>query len=175
MLLNYTHLLEELQKALARRFLEQPSFINVPGRSTVMRLDQFYYLALYPDFPAQLGKLTRQSEETVTDVLIRTGNLIIRREQRRPSLRLRLVWPEGRGRLKRAKLTVCFLQAGFIDRALLLYAQRQDPLPVSSLRIESKDKGFVSHFLTDKTELAGFAFYDSSHGATRAKPAENAR
>lgn len=175
MLVDYTSLLEDLKKALAKRFLEQPSFINIPGHSPVMRLDQFYYLALYPDFSALLGKIVRKPAETVTDVLVRTGNLITRRGQRRPSLRVRLVWPEGSGRLKRAKLTVCFLHADFIDRALLLYARRQTPLPVSSLRIEAADKGFVSHFLTDKTELGEHAFYDSTHRASRGKSPKNAR
>ncbi len=174
MLVDYTSLLEELQKGLAKRFLEQPSFLNVPGRSPAMRLDHSYFLALFPDFPAALGKIARIDADTVTEALIRTGNLIIRREQRRPSLRLRLVWPEGRGRLKRAKLQVCFLHAGFIDRALLLYAKRQEPLPVSELRIEASDRGFVSHFLANKTEVAGFAFYDSSHAATRRRPVKNA-
>ena len=172
MLVDYSNLLEELQKALVRRFLEQPSIINVPGRSPVVRLDQFYYLALYPDFPELLGKIARIPADTVNDVLTRTGSLVTRREQRRPSLRLRLVWPEGRGRLKKAKLTVCFLHADFIDRALLLYAQRQDPLPVSPLRIEAADKGFVSHFLADKTEVAQSVFYDSSHKTTRGRPSK---
>ncbi len=175
MLVDYTSLLEELQKALAKRYLEQPSFLNVPVRSTIMRLDQFYFLALYPDFPAVLGKITHIKTETVSEVLIRTGNLMVRREQRRPSLRLRLVWPEGRGRLKRAKLNVCFIHAGFIDRALLLYAQRQEPLPFSELRIEASDRGFVSHFLANKAEVAGFAFYDSSQTTRRHRPAESAR
>jgi len=71
-------------------------------------------------------------------------------------LKAGLVWRTDKN--KTMRLAISFLLAGFVDRAVMMYAGARAPLPVSDLRINKADKSLVDKFFTGKTTLHDAVF-----------------
>jgi hypothetical protein len=59
------------------------------------------------------------------------------------------------------RLTVDFLPAEFIDRAVVLYGGEPSPLPVSRLRVHIREKERLAAFFAGRTPIMDLAFAPS--------------
>ncbi|QGY41649.1 hypothetical protein GM415_16480 [Pseudodesulfovibrio cashew] len=151
---DYTETLERLQQALGRAFADQPWMLNMPGRSMACKIDQYYYLAVMPAFVEQLARLGGTFPDKVSEVLIRTGNLITRLPDRDPVLPLTVSWGGSPVTLRAA-----FVDADFIDRAVKTYGGMGMIPTVSDLKISSADKVRVEEFFEGKTPPQKLAYF----------------
>jgi hypothetical protein len=153
--LDYSQILTTLQKQLGQRFLEDPKLLNVPGSSVACKIDPLYYLALFPSFSRSMAQLAGVLPESVEETLIRTGNLITPSGSDDPTLLLQVSWKTG---MQPVKIKAGFVLAGFIDTGLKIYARRQEILPVSDVRIDSRDREQLDAFFAGKTSISSLAF-----------------
>jgi len=145
-LTDYQDLLTRLQKGLAGGFRDAPHVLNTPGQSLACRIDSGYYLALEPVFSEILARWAVGFPEGVVETLVHTGSLVYCKFMNTHILPLTLSW-EG----KDFEVQAAFLKADFIDRALKLYGGRQEPLPVSELRIRADERAAVEAFFGELT------------------------
>jgi len=153
-LTDYTEIVEKLQKALGRGFAEEPWILNVPGKSIACKIDQFYYLAVFPAFSEQLARLGGMFPDQVNKALVKTGNFITKAPERNPLLPLTLGWGGPPVKVKAA-----FVDADFIDRAVKTYGGLDSVLNVSELKISSADRERVEAFFEDKTPPQKLAYF----------------
>jgi len=146
---------DRLQRAVGAAYKRDKDFLNTPGRSPACKIDPHYYLAVQPNFINKLTRLTGFRPEKITSALITTANMIVN-PAREHVLKAGLVWRTDK--TKTMRLAISFLLAGFVDRAVMMYAGARDPLPVSDLRIHKADKSLVDNFFTGKTALHDAVF-----------------
>ncbi len=155
-MIDYTDLLNTMQKVLAEQYRQAPDLLNIPGRSLACRLDLFYFLAIQPGFSTFLARHCGVLPRKTTAALVHTGDIITAGPDKSHTLRLDVVW-DNWGRPRRARVLASLIHASFIDRALLLYAGIQ-PLTTSGLRIAAAERSRVAPLLAGKTELSSLAF-----------------
>ena len=167
MLLDYAEILTRLEMGLGRQYAAAPSLLNVPGVSAALKVDPFYYLALRPLFFELLGKWAAVPPWRVVETFSRTGNLVLGPDRARSPQPL-VVFEEGTGVTLR--LLADFVSATCIDRAVMAYGQEPGPLPVSSLRLDARQKPALDAFFAGTTPLAALAFGEPA-GGPFARPA----
>lgn len=150
---DYQETVARLQKGLAQAYLDDPSILNVPGRSVACKVDPGYYVALQPLFDEALARWAAMLPRNVRDALVRTGNMITKAPEREAVLQVGLAWG-GRHHVMR----VSFIEADFIDRALRTYAGTATGLEVSELGIERGHKPMLEEFFEDKQGLQELAY-----------------
>ena len=155
MLVDYTDIMDRLEKALGRHYADTPSILNIPGVSVALKIDPFYYLALRPAFFELLGKWAAVPPARVEETLSRTGNLVLGPGRSRYDKPIS-VFEDGTATV--LKLPADFLPAEWIDRAVTRYGNEAAPLPVSGLRLTSDQRSGLSPLFAGKTELAALAF-----------------
>lgn len=165
---NYIEILERLQRALAAAFDSSGEFLNRPGSSAAFKIDPDYYLVDLPQFAADLSAITGILPETVTETLVRTGNLAARGPERTCSLRLVAHLSRSGGRVQH--MEAGFLSAGFVDGALKLYGGRRKGLPLSDVRIDPGERTRVEAFLEGRPTLASIAYADKTPAAVLGRP-----
>ncbi len=153
-MIDYSELVNLLQKELGLRCSRSPGLLNVPGRSMACKLDPYYYLALHPGFVELLGKWAGRGSEVITEALVKTGVFATKPPERAPSIPLTLVWADGS---VRRKLDVSFLDAAWVERGLAMYSGAQSP-PISGLCIAKEERSAVDEFLENKTPVQGLGF-----------------
>lgn len=153
-LTDYTEVVERLQKAIGKGFVEEPWIFNMPGKSIACKIDQYYYLAVFPAFSEQLAKLGGMFPDQVNKALVKTGNFITKAPERNPLLSLTLGWGGTPVTVKAA-----FVDADFIDRALKTYGGLGAVLNVSELKISEADKAKVEALFEGKTPPQNLAYY----------------
>lgn len=153
-MIDYSQVVNDLQRELAQRAAEDPRLFNVPGVSLACRIDPWYFVGPHPGLVERMASWRSLRPVKVREALVRTGDLVTAPPERKVSLTLGLTWAA-----QRATMEVCFLHASFVDRALALYG-RSEPPPVSPLRIAAEDRGRVEAFLAGKTMVESLAFQD---------------
>lgn len=151
---DYTESIERLQKMLGKGFVDEPWMLNVPGKSIACKIDQYYYLAVMPAFVDQLGRLGGMFPDQVTEVLVKTGNVITNALDRNPVLPITVSWG-GRG----IGIRAAFVEADFIDRAVKIYGDMGSSLNVSDLKISQGDEATIKAFFEGKTPPQKLAYY----------------
>ena len=154
-MLDYAEIVDQVQRGLGKRYAQNPDILNVPGVSIACKIDPYYYLAAYRGSLLQLATWCLVLPDKLESALIRTASLVTRASDRCPSIILDTVWGEGRSR---ARIKGCFLDAEFVDRALMLYGGRTDPLPLSGLALSGRYREKVVRFLEGKTPVQQLAF-----------------
>lgn len=151
---DYTEIVGKLQQAIGKAFAEEPWILNMPGKSVACKIDQYYYLAVMPAFVEQLARYGGMLPETVTEALVKTGNLITKAPERDPLLPLTVGWGSRPVTIKAA-----FVDADFIDRAVKTYGGLGSILNVSDLKISEDDRAKVEAFFEDKTPPQNLSYY----------------
>ncbi|THB70068.1 MAG: hypothetical protein D6E12_03405 [Desulfovibrio sp.] len=154
-MIDFSRAVDILQRELAARYSLDPSLLNSPGHSVACKIDPYYYLAMFPGFTRRLDSWRLLGGGSSLDVLVKTGNLVTGAPGRQKNLELRVVWAEG---ARQAEITACFLHSGFVDRAMALYGNGQEP-PISTLRIHENDRTKVRAYLAGKTQVADLAYF----------------
>lgn len=155
MLTNMSEITDKVQKVLGREFLKASRVINVPGKSLACKVDPFYYLVPIDVFLRSLAVLTGTPPARLETALVKTGNLVSG-EQGATGLELDLLWQSAMS--GRARFRAGFLLSDFIDRALILYGGRSEPMPISHLRIDKSCRERVRRFFVGKTMPNSIAF-----------------
>lgn len=150
---DYQDALTRLQKGLAGGYRGAPQVINTPGQSLMCKVDPDYYLALEPVFTEILARWAVSFPQGVLETLVHTGNLVFCRPLGTHIIPLTVSWGGDDYEVQAA-----FLPAGFVDRALKLYAGVQDPLPVSELRIRADQRAAVEAFFAAMTPPSSLAY-----------------
>jgi hypothetical protein len=152
---DYARTLDRLQRGLGRAWREDPMILGVPGVSLAVKIDPFHYLAVHPAFLERLGRWAAVVPRAAREALLRGGDLLVGPGGRGHVLAVSAVW----GSPPRARrLRACFVLAGFVDRALLLYGGERSPLPVADLRLLGRERPAVDAFLQHKTRIDKTAF-----------------
>ena len=154
MLKDYSEIVERLQKALGRNYVQSPWLLNVPGQSIACKVDQHYYLAVMPAFVEQMGKIGGMLPDRVAEALVKTGNFITKAPERNPVVPLTLGWAGPPITVKAA-----FVEAEFIDRAVKTYGAAAGSLSVSELKISVADRPKLEAFFEGKTPPQDLAYY----------------
>lgn len=150
-------LLDRVQRGLGREYRGNPELINTPGRSLLLRLDPFYYIAPSEAFLLRAGRWGLLLPERVRELLIRSGDLVSHSRDRSYALKLRLLLRVG-GEPRPATLEACLLHSTFVDRALTLYGGLREPPPVALVLLAATERPKLAAFLEGKTMLADAAF-----------------
>ena len=145
----------DLQKVLGQAFQEHPEILNVAGRSLACKIDPNYYLAVEPAFTRTLSQAVLKLPSKVRDALIRTGNILTLGTKKEWVFNLGVCARGGKGQIK-----ACFMNAEFIDRALVLHGGRTGGLEVSDLRIQRRYQEALEKLFAGKTPLHDMAFED---------------
>jgi hypothetical protein len=154
-MIDYAEILPRIEKALGERHRGNPDLFNVPGVSLACKVDPFTYVALRPAFVAFAARWAGVPLAAAEETLTRTGNLLVDPGRRRLDGPLEVVADDS-GRVMR--LSVDFVLAAFIDRAVVLYGGEPGPLPVSRLRVHAREKPRLAVFFSGKTPLLDLAF-----------------
>lgn len=153
-LTDFSQTLERMQRALGRAYRENGSILNKEGSSIACKIDPNYYLGIHPLFVKRLAELAVLLPETVRETLIRTGNVVTKPPERsKPVHKIKV-----RVGFEVLDLSVVFIQAEFIDRALVLYGGRSSGLDISNLRIMPEHRPRLNDYFEGKTLLHGMAF-----------------
>ncbi|MFO7816082.1 MAG: hypothetical protein ACQES5_08775 [Thermodesulfobacteriota bacterium] len=152
---QWDEVLRDLQSGLGRGYARENSLLNIPGKSIAFKLDPHYYLAPIALFLRQLAYLSAKPPNKIRAALINTGNLVTRSKTQEHTITVAVTWP---GLSKPLPIQACFLLSEFVDRALRIYAQVSDPLPVGELQIISGDREKVVKFFSGKTAPHDLAF-----------------
>lgn len=152
-LIDYTERIERLQRGLGRAFEAEPWALNLPGKSIACKLDQYYYLAVMPAFVEKLARYSGLFPESVVETLVRTGNLITRPPKRDPVVTLGVTWSG-----KVYEISAAFVEADFIDRAIMVHGGMESGLNVSELKIAAGSRQAVEELFEGKTAPQGLAF-----------------
>ncbi len=144
-----------LQKVLGQAFQEHPEILNIAGRSLACKIDPNYYLAVEPAFTRTLAQAVVKLPSKVRDALIRTGNILTLGPKKDWIFNLGVCARGGKGQIK-----ACFLNAEFIDRALILHGGRTTGLEVSDLRIQRRYQEAMEKLFAGKALLHDMAFED---------------
>lgn len=150
---DYQETVARMQKGLAQAYLDDPSVLNIPGKSVACKVDPGYYVALQPLFDEALGRWAAMLPQNVREVLVRTGNMITRAPEREGVLKVGLTWG-GKAHV----MTVSFIEADFIDRALRTYAGFTSGLEVSELNIQGSCQPMLDDFFEGKQALQKLVF-----------------
>ncbi|MDD4953070.1 MAG: hypothetical protein PHV85_11015 [Desulfovibrionaceae bacterium] len=150
---DYQAIVSRLQQALGRAYAETPYILNVPGRSVACKLEPHYYLALQPAFCEALARWSGVMPATVVEALVKTGLIITRPPERRHLLDLEVSWGG-----ESMKVGASFVDADFIDRALLLYGGLGHGLEVADLKIKASCRPRLEKFFENKDPLKDFVF-----------------
>ncbi|MFZ5810422.1 MAG: hypothetical protein ACOY4F_00085 [Thermodesulfobacteriota bacterium] len=159
-MIDYAEILPRIEKALGERHRVNPDLFNVPGSSLACKVDPFLYVALRPAFVAFAAKWAGVSHAVAEETLMRTGNLLLGPDRARLGGPLDVLADDS-GRVMR--LTVDFIPAEFIDRAVVLYGGEPGPLPVSRLRVHIREKERLAAFFAGRTPIMDLAFAPSEH------------
>ena len=151
---DYSEIIERLQQVLGKGFANEPWLLNLPGKSSACKIDQYYYLAVMPGFLETLGRLGGMFPDQVREALVKTGNLITKGPDRDPLVPLTVSWG-GRG----VTVKGAFVDADFIDRAVKTYGGLSSVLSVSDLKISETDKERVEELFEGKTPPQSLAYY----------------
>ena len=152
-LTDYAQPLERLQKALATAWLSEPTFINDPVGSHAFKIDPDYYLLEFSGFLNDLARASGILSPAVLETLLHTGMLVSRGPDHAHVLEVGIIRP-GHGA---ERLIAGFAEAGFIDRALRLYAEA--PVPsLSDVRLDPADRPRVEAFFGVKPPPASLAY-----------------
>lgn len=158
-MLDYSAIVDSLQKAFAAKCIETPEIVNQPGLSLVFKIDPVYAVGLAPAFIRNMAEWARVAPSQAREAMLRTGNLVSRKNEsgdRESELDLMLAWASGSRRIH-----VSFFMADFLDRALALYAKAA-ALPLSELRIVATERERVELFLQGKSLPQGLAYQVAS-------------
>lgn len=158
LLTDYSQIISLVQKGLAKSYEQHQELINIPGKSIALKLDENYYLILYPSFIEHVCKICGVLPKTLLDTLIKTGNLIVD-----PVTRdfVRLVEVKWKMDMNPLKIKVGFLTSSFVDNAFKLFGTTiKDPLPTCELKISKRSKPNIDPLFTNKTPLNLTVFFD---------------
>lgn len=162
-MLDYTAIVDSLQKAFAAKCIEAPEIVNHPGLSLAFKIDPIYSVGLAPAFIRNMAEWARVAPSQAHEAMLRTGNLVSRKDgsgNRESELDLMLTWPSGSRRMN-GRIHVAFFLTDFLDRALALYAKAA-ALPLAELRIAATERERVEQFLQGKSLPQGLAYQATS-------------
>ena len=151
---DYSENLDRLQRGLGKAFQDEPWMLNVPGQSVACKIDQFYYVAVLPAFVERLGRWGGMLPTQVVETLVKTGNIITRAPEREPGITLGVGWGG-----KTYPVNVAFVDAQFIDRALVTYGGLGMSMPVSDLKLSDEHREAVESLFDGKTAPDKSAYY----------------
>ncbi len=157
LLTDYFSIISLVQKRLAEKYEKYPQMLNVPGKSIACKIDENYYLILYPSFIEYTCKMCGVLPKTLIEALIKTGNLIVD-----PITRdyVRLVEVRWREDMNPLRVRAGFVVSSFLDNSFRFYGQKiKQVLPVSSLKISSRSKSNIASLFTNKTPLNSRVFF----------------
>jgi len=157
-LIDYSNIINLLQKELARRYELDNTILNVPGKSIACKIDENYYLILYPSFIEYLCKISGILPNSVTETLIKTGNLIVD-----PVTRdfYRLVEVRWNSEMVPITVKAGFVVNNFIDNSLRFYGRTiKSSLQICNLKISTRSKSNIESLFVNKTPLNSRVFFD---------------
>lgn len=160
-LADYQDRVDRLRRALARAWRRDPALLNIPGRSVACKIDPNYYLALQPAFDTALGRAAGMLPRSAAEALVRCGLFITSAPGREHVLPVEVFWGGhggARGGARGGVVSASFLDAEFVDRALLLHGGAASGLPVADLRLGPGSREAVARLFEHKTPPARAAF-----------------
>lgn len=154
-MIDYSQLLERLERALGEHYQNSSYILGVPGTSLALKVDPFYYLALQPGFVKYLARWAGMFPARAAQTLLKTGNMLSDAGHTIYSTQVK-VYAEGAGEV--ATVGACFILAECIDKALAMYGGVTTPLPVSGLKIVADERARLDFLFQGKTPLQALAF-----------------
>ncbi|GAB6888194.1 hypothetical protein JCM13304A_16930 [Desulfothermus okinawensis JCM 13304] len=157
-LIDYSNIINLVQRELAKRYDLDKSIINVPGKSIACKVDENYYMMLHPSFIEYLCKLCGILPNSLTQTLIKTGNLIAD-----PVTRdfYRLVEVRWTANMAPIKVKAGFVLSSLIDNSIRFYSKTiKKSLDVSDLKISLRSKSNIQSLFVNKTPLNSTVFFD---------------
>ncbi len=150
---DYGEIVLALQKILGQAYQDSPTILNLAGHSLACKIDPNYYLAVEPAFTQNLAKSGARLPSKVRTALLHTGNILTLGPAKDWVLTIGVSANGGKGKIK-----ACFMNAEFVDRALILYGGRISGLEVSDLRIQRRYQAPLAKAFEGKTPLHEMAF-----------------
>lgn len=157
-LIDYSRIINLVQKELAKRYELNNTILNVPGKSIACKVDENYYLILYPLFIEYLCKICGILPNSLTETLIKTGNLIVDPVTKDFCRLVEVRWTLD---MMPIRVKAGFVVNSLIDNSLRFYGRtRKRALEVSDLKISVRSKSNIESLFVNKTPLNSRVFFD---------------
>jgi len=157
-LIDYSRIINLVQKELAKRYELNNTILNVPGKSIACKVDENYYLILYPSFIEYLCKICGILPNSLTETLIKTGNLIVDPVTKDFYRLVEVRWTLD---MVPIRVKAGFVVNSLIDNSLRFYGKtRKRGLEVSDLKISVRSKSNIESLFVNKTPLNSQVFFD---------------
>lgn len=157
-LIDYSSIINLVQKELAKRYDLNNNILNVPGKSIACKVDENYYLILYPSFIEYLCKICGILPNSLTETLIKTGNLIVDPVTKDFYRLVEVRWTLD---MVPIRVKAGFVVNSLIDNSIRFYGKtRKRGLGVSDLKISVRSKSNIESLFVNKTPLNSRVFFD---------------
>ncbi len=157
-IIDYSKILNIVQRELGKRYNIMQEILNIPGKSIGCKLDNNYYLVLYPSFFEYLCKACGILPHTLIETLLKTGNMV---KGVNDGDFFRVVEVKWEKEMLPIRVKAGFVLSSFIDNSLRFYGGNfKGPMPICSLKISKKDKKELEILFKNKTPLHPSVFFE---------------
>ena len=157
--------LADIQKEIGELYKKDSAFVNIPGQSSVYKIDDNYYAVITPNFFQHLAKMCgKKDQRSVVNALIQHGMLVHNPEDRSYFCEVKVHLRPGKS--APSTMNLAFLRAEFIDKPISLVSEQK--LGKSVVKIDKSYRESVQELFVGMAPPSANAFYDH-HEAQRVK------